>query len=125
MITAVNVRLIEPIEPDIDVTWTIGTDPGCDVVMTDPYVSARHCIVTLDRGVYRVRDLGSSYGTRVGRTGLDRDSIPRATGHRAWLPGETLWVGQWGIARPPRPRPFEPHVMHFFTADGGLGTWGL
>lgn len=125
MITATNVRVIDPVAADLHVEWTLGRASTCDVVVADEFVAPRQCKVVLDRGVYRVRDLGSTNGTYVGRTGVDRYRAHKVVGDRLWMPGETLWVGQWGIARPGI-RPFDgEHVMHFFTADGGLGTWGL
>ena len=40
----------------------IGRDPGCDVVLDDPSVSARHCVLSRDDGRWTARDLGSTNG---------------------------------------------------------------
>ncbi len=43
----------------------VGSTPDCDIVVNDPYVSRRHCALTLtDKGVV-VRDLGSRNGIWV------------------------------------------------------------
>lgn len=45
--------------------WTVGADPDCDVVVTAPPVSARHCrLIQADDGLY-VEDLSSTNGTWV------------------------------------------------------------
>jgi DNA-binding NtrC family response regulator len=44
----------------------IGTDPGVDLVLTDPSVSRRHAELRLDPTGYVLRDLGSTNGTVVG-----------------------------------------------------------
>ena len=41
----------------------IGRDAGSDVVVDDPYVSARHAEIHFQRGRWWLRDLGSSNGT--------------------------------------------------------------
>ena len=43
----------------------IGTDPACDVVLTDPYVSRAHAMLDVEPPGYVLRDLGSRNGTRV------------------------------------------------------------
>jgi transcriptional regulator with GAF, ATPase, and Fis domain len=47
---------------------TIGTAPNNDLVLTDPTVSRRHCIVSVLRDRYVVRDLESTNGTVVDGT---------------------------------------------------------
>ncbi|MHC5018514.1 MAG: FHA domain-containing protein [Planctomycetota bacterium] len=44
----------------------VGRDPRCDVVLTDPTVSANHCEIAPVAGGWTVRDVGSSAGTMVG-----------------------------------------------------------
>ncbi|MHC4984367.1 MAG: FHA domain-containing protein, partial [Planctomycetota bacterium] len=41
----------------------IGHGPDCDVVITDRYVSRRHCLIELGPGEALIRDLGSKNGT--------------------------------------------------------------
>jgi pSer/pThr/pTyr-binding forkhead associated (FHA) protein len=51
-------------------TVTIGTDPGCDIVVDDPYASPRHCVLIEGAFcVWTVRDLGSTNGTGIERLG--------------------------------------------------------
>jgi DNA segregation ATPase FtsK/SpoIIIE, S-DNA-T family len=59
--------------------FTIGRDPGCDIVVDDPTVSVRHVELERDHdaGGFLVRDLGSSNGTWV-----DGEPVT-ATGHLA------------------------------------------
>ena len=44
----------------------LGSRLGCDVVVDDPVIAARHCEFSADGGSFRVRDLGSVSGTWVG-----------------------------------------------------------
>ncbi|WP_043427799.1 sigma 54-interacting transcriptional regulator [Cystobacter fuscus] len=44
---------------------TLGTAPGNDLVLTDTTVSRFHAELVRERGGYRVKDLGSTNGTRV------------------------------------------------------------
>jgi DNA-binding NtrC family response regulator len=44
---------------------TVGSAPGNDLVLTDPTVSRFHAELVRERGGYRVKDLGSTNGTRV------------------------------------------------------------
>ena len=43
----------------------IGRDPGCDIVVDSPVVSARHFIILNRKGLYSLEDLGSMNGTFV------------------------------------------------------------
>lgn len=47
-------------------SYTMGRDAGCDLVVSSPGVSRRHCRVSLEEGAVTVEDLGSSAGTFVG-----------------------------------------------------------
>ena len=44
---------------------TIGSAPGNDLVLSDPTVSRFHAELVRERGAHRLRDLGSTNGTRV------------------------------------------------------------
>lgn len=46
-------------------SWTIGSDPACDVAVGRPAVSGRHCRLTAVPGGYLLEDLGSTNGTFV------------------------------------------------------------
>ena len=89
-----------------EIGGTVGTDPTCALVLTDPTVSRRHMVVTLVDGGVSMRDLGSRNGSmyqggrfseivvppgavvRVGRSELRvipeglRDSLPPSTRDR-------------------------------------------
>jgi DNA-binding NtrC family response regulator len=45
---------------------TIGTAPGNDLVLADSTVSRHHCVIEPSPRGFRVRDLGSTNGTRLG-----------------------------------------------------------
>ncbi len=46
----------------------IGTHDACDLVLTDPTVSRRHCEITVQDEKYLLRDLGSTNGSTLGGT---------------------------------------------------------
>lgn len=48
----------------------IGTMPECDIKISDPYASPRHCEVFQVNEMWAVRDLGSTNGTHVLRAGV-------------------------------------------------------
>ena len=43
----------------------VGTEPGCDVVLLDPYMSSRHATIRVQGGVFILEDPGSTNGTFV------------------------------------------------------------
>jgi hypothetical protein len=43
----------------------LGTSADCDVVITDPYLSAKHCTLRHEEGTYTLIDLDSTNGTFV------------------------------------------------------------
>ena len=43
----------------------IGTSPECDLILSDPSVSRRHCEIVPEEAGFRLRDLGSMNGTFV------------------------------------------------------------
>ncbi len=51
--------------PITDKTVTIGREPGCDLVLQDPYVSRKHCQIVFRRDHFTVLDLGSLNKTKV------------------------------------------------------------
>jgi pSer/pThr/pTyr-binding forkhead associated (FHA) protein len=46
-------------------SWTIGSLPDCDLVVSLQFVSGRHCCLTLDERGYSLEDLQSANGTFV------------------------------------------------------------
>jgi ABC transport system ATP-binding/permease protein len=51
--------------PQIFATWLIGSDPSCDLVVSQPTVSSHHCRLTQNQGGFTLEDLGSTNGTYV------------------------------------------------------------
>jgi pSer/pThr/pTyr-binding forkhead associated (FHA) protein len=49
----------------------VGRHRGCNVRIASPRVSRRHCCLALDRDGVLVRDLGSTYGTRINRQRIE------------------------------------------------------
>lgn len=45
--------------------FTVGRDPGNDIVLRDPKVSRHHGDITFERGFFVLRDLASANGTYV------------------------------------------------------------
>jgi len=85
--------------PGIDIT--IGRDASCDVQLTTPGVSARHCRMVFRDGEWRVKDLGSKNGIRGNGKKYEKARLP---------PGCTLTLGTtrfevvYGDASAARPR---------------------
>jgi len=46
-------------------TYTVGRDPSCDIVISDPYVSRRHARIFYRDNRWYIEDLGSRNGTYV------------------------------------------------------------
>lgn len=46
-------------------TWVIGSSPECDIVITRPNVSRKHCRLEFQEGRYFLKDLKSTNGTFV------------------------------------------------------------
>ena len=49
----------------------VGRHRGCNVRIVSPRVSRRHCCLALDRDGVLVRDLRSTYGTRINRQRIE------------------------------------------------------
>jgi len=58
-------------------TVTVGRSPECQLRLSLPEISRKHCLLTLTETELLVRDLGSSNGTRI-----DGRSIPHGVDHR-------------------------------------------
>jgi transcriptional regulator with PAS, ATPase and Fis domain len=67
----------------------VGSHPECDVVLSDPRVSRRHCRLSLGARGVLVEDLGSKNGVLVGGVEVDRAWIPVDV---PFLVGETQLV---------------------------------
>jgi pSer/pThr/pTyr-binding forkhead associated (FHA) protein len=64
----------------------VGRDPTAAVSLTDEEVSRRHAILSVDEGLVRIEDLGSSNGTFV--------EDAQVTEEREIAPGARVRVGQ-------------------------------
>ena len=51
---------------------SIGRDPHNDIVLADDTISSEHAVIELRHGRYRIEDLRSTNGTRVGETRLEQ-----------------------------------------------------
>jgi DNA-binding NtrC family response regulator len=63
----------------------IGTDKACDVVLTDAFVSRRHCSVAPTAAGFAITDLGSSNGTVIDGVSVSKVVAP---------PGVALRIGK-------------------------------
>ena len=53
----------------------IGTDPKCNIVLIDKFMSSRHAEVKAENGVWVLRDSGSTNGTYVNNRRIDRHEL--------------------------------------------------
>jgi hypothetical protein len=84
-------RLVDRSEPD-GLTYAlavgenlIGSQPSCDVFVSDPSISRHHAVLVVGRDTLEIADLGSENGTRI-----DGD---RLQGQRRIGPGAVLTLG--------------------------------
>jgi len=63
----------------------VGSEPACDVVLTDTYVSRRHCSIAPTPSGFAVTDLGSKNGTLIDGVAVGKVVAP---------PGAAVRVGQ-------------------------------
>jgi pSer/pThr/pTyr-binding forkhead associated (FHA) protein len=79
-------------------SWTIGSQPDCDLMVASPRVSGHHCRLTLDKKGYVLEDLDSAEGTYVngvrltGRVRVSRNDSVKLGGatRMPWPPEETI-----------------------------------
>jgi pSer/pThr/pTyr-binding forkhead associated (FHA) protein len=62
---------------DLGGVTVLGRSPESDIVILDPYVSARHAEIVLSGSGFFVRDLGSANGTYVNGRRLGRKRLLR------------------------------------------------
>ena len=65
--------------------FVIGRAADCDLQVDNPAVSRRHCVMTIDHGEVRLRDLGSRNGTSV-------NAEPLVDGEQILTDGDILAV---------------------------------
>jgi DNA-binding NtrC family response regulator len=64
-------------------TISLGTDPSCDLVLTDPFVSGRHATLIVRKDGFFLRDDGSTNGTFVGDARVSEASLSAGGTFRA------------------------------------------
>lgn len=69
---------VVPLSRDV----VVGRDAGCDVVLDDPRVSARHARLRVRDGTVVVEDLGSAYGTMVNGRAVPSAGVVVSSGDR-------------------------------------------
>jgi len=76
--------------PAPNATWTVGSAPDCDLVVNQPYVSGKHCRLSLHGDQYVLEDLGSTNGTFVNGYRLEpHEPVYVSTGDQLTL-GQSL-----------------------------------
>jgi DNA-binding NtrC family response regulator len=76
----------------------VGTAAGCELVLTDDRVSARHLEVREDGGRFAVRDLGSTNGTLYEGSAIGEAVLPAGAGVK---------IGRSFLRLVPTPRPLD------------------
>lgn len=51
--------------PITEEEFTIGRDPSCNYIIDQPFVSPRHCMISLRKKTFFIRDLGAKNGTFI------------------------------------------------------------
>lgn len=51
--------------PITEAEFTIGRDPSCNYIIDQPFVSPRHCMISLRKKTFFIRDLGAKNGTFI------------------------------------------------------------
>lgn len=94
--------------------WIIGRVPGCDVVVTVPEVSSRHCELTQTSSGYTLADLGSSNGTFVNGARLGRQPVPVTRNDTITLGAKTPfpWPSDAAAATPASRASTSPPLAH-------------
>lgn len=71
--------------PLLKPTISIGRRPDCDVQLNFANVSGRHCELLFDRGVWVIRDLQSTNGTRVNGVRVEKKRL---------VPGDEITIAR-------------------------------
>jgi transcriptional regulator with GAF, ATPase, and Fis domain len=80
-------------EVPLGVVTEVGTDPSCELTLTDSSVSRKHAQFTQQHGAIRVKDLGSRNGTLLGGARIVEADLPL---------GSVLTLGRTQVAVHPR-----------------------
>ncbi|MFQ5844214.1 MAG: serine/threonine-protein kinase, partial [Planctomycetota bacterium] len=79
-------------------TYTVGSDDGADIVLSDPRVLGRHCSVSFEDGRVLLTDLTANAGTFVGKKRIRKGRLAPGTPFRV---GDSVLV----VKAAPRPAP--------------------
>jgi ABC-type multidrug transport system ATPase subunit len=79
-------------------SWTLGSSPECDVRVEQPFVSARHCRLSLRENEYLLEDLGSTNGTFVNGRRLEPYSPVRVSARDQLILGPQYPM-PWPVSR--------------------------
>ena len=75
-------------------SYSLGRDPGSDIVFDDPRVSWRHAVLRLDQGGWLLEDAGSKNGHLhrhpAGDQDVDRRGLPGPAGRRPGRPAAVV-----------------------------------
>jgi two-component system cell cycle response regulator len=69
----------------LDQPVTLGRDPGVELPLQDEGISRRHCVVTSHNSQFFVEDLGSTNGTLLNGTRLEKGPYPLKPADRIYL----------------------------------------
>ncbi len=96
--------------------FTVGRDPGNDIILRDPKVSRHHAEIVFERGFFVLHDLASANGTYVNGKRVRVAPLTHGAKLRMGnsygrfseeLPTETDAPGGEGVERAPAEQPFE------------------
>ena len=59
----------------VDGKNTIGTAADCDVVLTDPYLSSKQCVIRYENSTFTLVDLDSTNGTYLNDTRVSKEDL--------------------------------------------------
>jgi ABC-type multidrug transport system ATPase subunit len=110
--------------------YSVGRDPGSDIVVDDSRVSWRHAVLRLEGGSWVLEDNGSTNGTYAGAERVARVEVGTQCTVRLGHPAEGPEV-RCALARPPAPA-FDAggtvsgagSARQVFTGPAGTGTAG-
>ena len=103
---------------------TVGRSFDNDVILSDPYVSARHVTVERSGAGFRIRDLDSANGTRVNGA-LCPDAGMEAGSGAEIVIGKTRLRVYLGTHPVPAARALEENSRFYRMAGNPVVAWGL
>jgi ABC-type multidrug transport system ATPase subunit/pSer/pThr/pTyr-binding forkhead associated (FHA) protein len=86
--------------------YSIGRDPACDIVYTDPRVSWHHAVIRAGEGHWTLEDVGSDHGTYVDGRRTRLAQLRPGTVLRFGDPLDGSWATVTGVPRSPAPPPW-------------------